>query len=282
MTHRILPSIQAFDAPRGAEWDAPSSAFDKWNPVKAANSDDKNTINILDQIGEDWFGEGMTAKIVNGVLRRADGEDITVNINSPGGDFFEGVTIYNMLREYDGSVNVKVLGVAASAASIVAMAADDLKIAKSGFLMIHNSWGLVIGNQNDMREAADTFSVFDSAMANVYADRSGHSVEDISALMAKDTWMTGETAVDDGFADGFLASDEVVEDKKKAQSSKHKLNTALAKIGMPRSERREIFKDLTSTHNAAEATRSAGTVDPALMQSLSEFLAEIKGENSNA
>lgn len=282
MTHRTLPSIQAFDAPRGAEWDAPSSAFDKWNPVKAANNDDKNTINILDQIGESFDGSGMTSKIVNGVLRRAGGEDITVNVNSPGGDFFEGVTIYNQLREYDGAVNVKVLGVAASAASIVAMAADDLKIAKSGFLMIHNSWGLVIGNQHDMRDAAETFSVFDDAMASVYADRSGNSVKQVAKLMDKDTWMTGETAVEDGFADGFLASDEVVEDKKKAQSSKHRLNTALAKMGMPRSERREIFKDLTSTHNAAEAMPSAGTVDPALMQSLSEFLAEIKGETSNA
>ena len=282
MTIKTLPSIQAFDAPKGAEWDAPSSAFDKWNPVKAANSDDKNTINILDQIGESFDGSGMTSKIVNGVLRRADGEDITVNINSPGGDFFEGVTIYNQLREYDGRVNVKVLGVAASAASIIAMAADDLKIAKAGFLMIHNSWGLVIGNQNDMREAAETFSVFDSAMANVYADRSGNSVKQVAKLMDKDTWMNGETAVDDGFADGFLASDEVVEDKKKAQSSKHRLNTALAKMGMPRSERREIFKDLTSTQNAAEAKPSAGKPDPALMQNLSELLAEIKGVSSNA
>ncbi len=170
MTQRTLPTVQALNAPHGT-WEAPTSAYDRWLPVKAASSDDKNTINIYDQIGESFDGSGMTAKIVNSVLRKADGETITVNVNSPGGDFFEGVTIYNMLREYDGTVNVNVIGLAASAASIIAMAADELKIAKSGFLMIHNSWGLVIGNQHDMREAADTFSVFDESMANVYADR---------------------------------------------------------------------------------------------------------------
>ena len=139
MTRKTLPSVQAFDAPRGAEFDAPSSALDQWQPVKAASDTDANTINIYDQIGETWDGTGMTARLVNSVLRRAKGDDVQVNVNSPGGDFFEGVTIYNMLREYDGTVNINVIGLAASAASIIAMAADDLKIAKSGFLMMIQS-----------------------------------------------------------------------------------------------------------------------------------------------
>ena len=278
MTHRTLPSVQALDAPRGGTWEAPSSAYDKWAPVKAASDDDKNTINIYDQIGESFDGSGMTAKIVNSVLRKAKGEDIKVNINSPGGDFFEGVTIYNMLREHEGAVSVNVIGLAASAASIIAMAADDLNIAKSGFLMIHNSWGLVIGNQHDMNAAAETFAVFDESMANVYADRSGKSLSDIAAMMDKDTWMSGETAVEDGFADGFLASDEVVEDKKKASSAKHKLDVLLAKQGVPRSERRAMFSELNGTQNAADATHNAGSPghDEKISNALSQFLAEIR------
>lgn len=274
MTHRKLPSVQALDAPHGAEWDAPTSAYDKWAPVKAAAADDKNTINIYDQIGEGFDGSGMTAKIVNSVLRKSDGGDIKVNINSPGGDFFEGVTIYNMLREHEGAISVNVIGLAASAASIVAMAADDLKIAKSAFLMIHNSWGLVIGNQNDMREAAETFAVFDKSMANVYSDRSGKSLSEIASMMDADTWMDGETAVDDGFADGFLKSDEVVEDEKKSASAKHKLDIMLAKQGMPRSERRAMFRELTGTQDAAEATQDAGSAE--LSKALSQFLADLK------
>lgn len=274
MTHRTLPSVQALNAPHGT-WEAPTSAYDRWAPVRAAASDDANTINIYDQIGESWDGSGMTAKIVNSVLRKAKGDDITVNVNSPGGDFFEGVTIYNMLREYEGSININVIGLAASAASIVAMAADDLKIAKSGFLMIHNSWGLVIGNQHDMREAADTFAVFDESMAHVYTDRSNLKLDAIKSMMDSDTWMSGEKAVDDGFADGFLKSDEVVEDTKKARSSVNKLDVALAKTGMPRSERREIIKDLTSgTPSAADATPSAGS--PELYEALSKLKNTLK------
>ena len=279
MTHKTLPSVQALNAPKGASWEAPSSAYANWMPVKAASDDDANTINIYDQIGESWDGSGMTARIVNSVLRKAKGDDVVVNINSPGGDFFEGVTIYNMLREYDGTVNVNVIGMAASAASIIAMAADDLKIAKSGFLMIHNSWGLVIGNQHDMITAAETFAIFDESMANVYADRSGKPLTDIAALMDKDTWMAGEKAVEDGFADGFLKSDEIVEDKKKATSAKHKLDVQLAKQGWSRSERRATFSELSGTHDATDTTQNAGSPEQTenLSAVLSTFLTEIKG-----
>ena len=258
MTIKSLPAVKAFDAPRGGSFEAPTTAYDRWNPVRAA-TDDKNTLSIYDQIGESWDGSGMTAKVVNSVLRRADGDTVTVNVNSPGGDFFEGVTIYNMLREYDGTVNMNVIGLAASAASIIAMAADELRVAKAGFLMIHNSWGLVIGNQADMRDAADTFAVFDKAMASVYSARSGIDETEIASMMSTELWMTGEQAVADGFADGLLRSDEIVEDDEKATSAKHRIDKALAKQGVPRSERRAMFKDLADTRNAiGNTTRNAG------------------------
>lgn len=275
MTIRTLPSVKAFDAPRKGSYEAPSSAFENWHPVKAAKESD-NTINIYDQIGESWDGTGMTARLVNSVLRRADGGDIQVNINSPGGDFFEGVTIYNMLREYEGSVAINVVGLAASAASVIAMAADDLRIAKSGFLMIHNSWGVVIGNQNDLREAADVFSVFDKAMSGVYASRSGMDESEISSLMDGDFWMTGEDAVEKGFADGLLKSDEVVEDKDKAANAKHRIDKALAKQGVPRSERRALYKELDGTQNATKTTQNAGDLT-GVISALNELKDTVKG-----
>ena len=254
MTNKTLPSIKAFNAPRKGSYEAPSSAYEQWHPVKAA-TEDGNTLNILDEIGESfWDDTGMTARIVNSVLRRAGGDDVTVNINSPGGDFFEGVAIYNMLREYDGLINVNVLGLAASAASIVAMAADELRIAKSATMMIHNSWGLVIGNQSDMRDAAEIFALFDRSMAGVYSARSGIDETEIADLMADDFWMTGEEAVEKGFADSFIKSDEIVEDEEKTTSAKHQIDKALAKQGVPRSERRAMFKNLIGTHNATDIT----------------------------
>ena len=277
MTRKVLPSIQALEAPSGATWEAPSGAFQRWEPVKAALSDEPNTININDQIGESFDGTGVTARLVGSILRKAKGEDVVVNINSPGGDFFEGVTIYNMLREHDGAVNVNVLGLAASAASIIAMAADDLKIAKSAFLMIHNSWGLVMGNQNDMRQASETFAVFDKSMAGVYSDRTGIPTAKIAALMDADTWMDGETAVADGFADGFLASDDVIEDEEQAANAKHKIDVILAKQGVSRSERRKMLSEIASTQNAAgTATQDAG--DSGLIEALSQFVADTNKE----
>lgn len=82
------------------------------------------------------------------------GENVTVNINSPGGDMFEGLAIYNLLREYSGKVTVKVLGIAASAASIIAMAGDEIQIGRGAFLMIHNCWIVMIGNRHDLAKAA--------------------------------------------------------------------------------------------------------------------------------
>lgn len=276
MTLRTLPSVKAFDAPRKGSYEAPSSAFNHWNPVRAAAADDATTINIYDQIGEDFDGIGMSARVVNSVLRRAKGETVTVNINSPGGDFFEGVTIYNMLREYKGAVNVNVIGLAASAASIVAMAADELRIAKAGFLMIHNSWGMVLGNQHDMREAADMFAVFDNAMASVYAARADMNEKKVSALMATDYWMNGEEAVAQGFADAFISADEIIEDEDKATSAKHRIDVALAKQGVPRSDRRAMYKELNGTHNAADATQDAGNLGD-VMTAIAELRKTVKG-----
>lgn len=271
--NKKLPSVKAFDAPSKGSYEAPSNAYEYWQPVKAANDKGDSVINIYDQIGESWDGSGMTAKIVNSVLRRSDGKAVTVNVNSPGGDFFEGVTIYNMLREYEGEVKVNVVGLAASAASVIAMAADELRIAESGFLMIHNSWGLVIGNQNDMREAADMFAKFDKAMAGVYASRSGIEQDEISDLMAKDFWMTGADAVEKGFADALLTSDEVTKDKEKSASAKYRIDKALAKQGVPRSERRALYKELTGTQNAAdETTQNAG-----ILTALTELKNTLKG-----
>ncbi len=96
-------------------WTAGTAGF------KAAATDD-NSISVFDVIGQDYWGEGVTAKRIAGALRAMNGADVTVNINSPGGDMFEGLAIYNLLREYEGRVTVKVLGIAASAASVIAMA----------------------------------------------------------------------------------------------------------------------------------------------------------------
>lgn len=233
----------------------PESIMSRWNPeVHAAATPDDRTINIYDVIGYDyWTGEGMTAKIVSSVLNKAGGDDVTVNINSPGGDFFEGLAIYNMLKEYDGDVTVNIVGMAASAASVIAMAGTTVKIAEAGFLMIHNSWHVCVGNKHDMQERADTLAKFDESMVGVYSKNSTVDSDEIIQMMDDETWISGKDAVEMGFASQLLDSDEldVADDEQsKYNSSLKQVDVALAKSGKTRSERRAIIKDLTSTPGA--------------------------------
>jgi ATP-dependent protease ClpP protease subunit len=213
MTKRKLPVIEAFATVDGVEWDPPVAAEERWTPVRAAREDERS-INMFGPIGEDPFSDsGVTDRLVSAALRRMGAGPVTVNINSRGGDFFAGINIYNQLREHDGPVTVRVLGLAASAASLIAMASDNLKIAKAGFLMIHKARGGVFGVDDDFEAAVGLFRQFDASMAGVYADRSGNNLEQIAAWMAhakgQGTFFNGEEAVEHGFADSLLSSDEI-------------------------------------------------------------------------
>ena len=185
-------------------------ALKRWNPGIRAASEEEHSISIYDAIGQDpWSGEGVTTKRIAAALRSVNGADVTVNINSPGGDMFEGLAIYNLLRDYSGKVTVKVLGLAASAASIIAMAGDEIRIARAGFLNIHNCWVVALGNRQDLLEVASRLEPFDQAMAEIYATRTGSKLSAMQQLMDADTWLNGSAAVEQGFADQLLAADAV-------------------------------------------------------------------------
>lgn len=251
MTQRNLPAINARSPGTGVEWDPPVKARERWTPVRAAREDERS-LNIFGEIGERWDGEGVTDRYVAAVLRRMGAGPVAININSPGGDFFTGAAIYNQLREHDGEVTVNVLGVAASAASVIAMGSDTLRVARAGFLMIHNSWGLVMGNRHDMADAAALFAQFDGAMAAVYAERSGMTRAKVESYMDKDTFFNGEEAVKAGLADALLASDEVEEDDEPAaRAAYRRLDLELATKGIPRAERRALLAEVSGTPCAA-------------------------------
>lgn len=226
-------------------------ALDKWNPaIKAAVESSNNTITIYGVIGEDWYGEGVTVSRIDAALRAIGDKPVTVYINSPGGDMFEGLAIYNRLREHGQEVTTKVLGLAASAGSVIYMAGTKREVAASAFLMIHNCWTLAVGNQNDLRALADTMEEFDAAMADLYAEGSGQSVKEVAEMMDDETFIRGRRALELGFATGLLSADEITErkDQQAQQDSALKaMDVALAKAGMARSERRELFASFKSS-----------------------------------
>lgn len=247
MTIKTLPGV-----PEGRPCAAVSSqlqprALDRWNAGvrAAADSDADRTISIYDVIGQDyWSGEGVTAKRVASALRSMGKGPVTVNVNSPGGDMFEGLAIYNLLREHSGEVTVKVLGLAASAASVIAMAGDTVQIARAGFLMIHNAWVMAIGNRNDLEEVAATLKPFDDAMASIYAARTGQDVKAMAKLMDAETWIGGEAAVEGGFADELLASDQVEKGtERQGASAARRMEAQLRASGMPKSAAMRLMSE---------------------------------------
>lgn len=254
MTVKSLPA-----APEGRPFarenrDLPSSAMDRWNGgIKAAKSDD-NSISVFDVIGADWYGDGVTASRIAAALRSIGGADVTVNINSPGGDMFEGLAIYNLLREYEGKVTVKVLGLAASAASIIAMAGDEVQIGRGAFLMIHNCWVYAMGNRHDLQQIAADMVPFDKAMNDIYSARTGLDAVTIDAMMDAETYIGGSDAVEKGFADRLLSADEIADGDDSPAAALRKLDAMLAKTDAPRSERRKLLKALTGGKPGAAAT----------------------------
>ncbi|WP_372380296.1 head maturation protease, ClpP-related [Xanthomonas sp. NCPPB 1062] len=282
MTIKTLPG-----APEGRPCAAVSSqiqprAMDRWNAGvrAAAESDEERTISVYDVIGQDyWTGEGVTARRVAGALRAMGKGPVTVNVNSPGGDMFEGLAIYNLLREHEGEITVKVLGLAASAASIIAMAGDTVQIARAGFLMIHNAWVMAVGNRNDLIEVADTLKPFDDAMASIYAARTGQDRKAMAKLMDAETWIGGEAAIEDGFADELLASDQVERGAAKASASAvRRIESALRAGGMPKSEAVRLISEFKSSAGdpagggeGDPTERGSNAATPAALSALRDF-----------
>ncbi|WP_407906781.1 head maturation protease, ClpP-related [Escherichia coli] len=253
------------------------AALKRWNGGIRAVSDDDNTISIFDVIGEDYWSEGVTAKRISGALHSLNGADVTVNINSPGGDLFEGLAIYNLLREYQGKVTVKVLGLAASAASVIAMAGDTIQIGRGAFLMIHNCWGFVTGNRLDFAAAAEAMQPFDNAMADIYASRSGLDPATVHQLMDAESYIGGSDAVEKGLADSLLPADAVADGDETPAAALRKLDALLAKTNTPHSERRKLIKALSGGMTCAATITdgmpcAAGEIKPETLMALENAL----------
>ena len=155
-----------------------------------------DTIEITDDIG----GFGVSAKSFLNDMKAINGDTINLSINSPGGDVFAGVAIYNALRSSGKKVNVKVLGIAASAASLIAMAGDEIEMPENAMMMIHNPWSFAMGDADELRATADVLDKIGNSLVGTYAARSGKDEDEIKALLDAETWMSAQEAVEMGFA----------------------------------------------------------------------------------
>lgn len=206
-----------------------SKKFWNWS-----NSTDENetvserVLSINGPIAEDsWFDDDVTPALFKDELNAGDG-DITVWINSPGGDCVAAAQIYNMLVDYSGNVTVKIDGMAASAASVIAMAGNKVLMSPVSMLMIHNPATIAMGDHNEMQKAIDMLNEVKESIMNAYAIKTGLSRAKLSHLMESETWMNANKAVELGFADGVLERESDTPNNSAAMEYSRKLtNTAL-------------------------------------------------------
>lgn len=165
----------------------------------AAKDGETLVLSIYDAIGADFWGGGITAAQIKDSLA-GDHKNITVRVNSPGGDAFEGVTIGNLLKSSGKPVNVIVDGLAASAASVVCMAGESITMNDGAVMMIHNAMGFAAGSADDMRKLADTLDTVTASIADIYVAKTGLPKNRVLDMMSEETWMDAAEAKAQGFA----------------------------------------------------------------------------------
>lgn len=222
-----------------------------WFDVRNASNGEPAEVFIYDEIGRGFFGGGVAPddliRAVKDLKLRAN-EELNVRINSPGGDVFDGNTIYNYLRSIKQHVTVTVDGLAASAASIIAMAGDTIRMPENSFLMIHNPWMFAAGDSRVFRKAADDLDEIREGAIKTYLSRSNVERDELVQMLDDETWLGADEAIAKGFAD------EMVEPVRAAALVQFHLNEYFNKVPetlddvrqQQRADRKKIREQLES------------------------------------
>lgn len=202
------------------------------------NTEEGRTLFLDGAIAEEtWYGDEVTPKQFKSELINGTG-DITIWINSPGGDVFAASQIYNMLMDYKGKVTVKIDGLAASAASVIAMAGAEVLISPTGLMMIHNPMTIAYGDSEQMEKAISMLNEVKESIINAYELKTGLSRAKLSHLMDEETWFNAKKAVELGFADKimFLKEEEAPEVEGAIFSKMSVVNSLMSKLPQKKKE----------------------------------------------
>lgn len=196
-----------------------------WNWIKDEDEsvpDMERTLFLNGMISDEtWYGDEVTPQLFKDELNAGNG-NITVWINSPGGDVFAAAQIYNMLRDYKGSVTVKIDGIAASAASVIAMAGNTVCVSPVAMMMIHNPATMAMGEAKDMQKAIVMLNEVKESILNAYESKTGLTRARLSHMMDDETWFNAKKAVELGFADKILFDSDEDEKKKEPEEPEKK------------------------------------------------------------
>lgn len=171
-------------------------------------AEDKTEITIYGVIGDSWWEDSVSASDIDNALKSIGSGDLVINLNSPGGDAFDGIAIYNRLKKHNGKVTINVDGWACSAASVIAMAADELVMGLGSMLMIHEASSLVWGTKTEMRKEADVLENLEEGIIDIYMTKANVDREEIRKMVDDETWFSAQKAVEIGFATSTASKPE--------------------------------------------------------------------------
>jgi ATP-dependent protease ClpP protease subunit len=257
---------------------------------------------------EGIVGWDLMAADVREQLDQANGEEIDLIVNSPGGSVFEGFAIFNALRDYSragGKIHARVVGFAASMSSYIPMAASDVVIEDNAVWMIHNPWSLAVGDQNDLRAEAEVLEGLSGLMATAYERKTGKDRADVRAMMDAETWLFGQEIADAGFADSVVPAGDGPEDKAdavaqakaavramaarmRAEPEKHALREVAAQLGIKQAlapahsdrEEHQAHSDLETSGKEGQVN-TLTAVMAALVALSAEELQKVTAENKS-
>ncbi|WKY46046.1 Clp protease ClpP [Eubacteriaceae bacterium ES2] len=207
-----------------------------WNWIK--NEDEQRTLYLNGAIAEEsWFDDSITPQQFKNELMSGQG-DIDIWINSPGGDCIAASQIYNMLMDYKGNVTVKIDGIAASAASVIAMAGTTVKVSPLSLIMIHNPLTVAIGDSSEMKKAVQMLDEVKQSIINAYELKTGQPRAKLSKLMDAETWLNANKALELGFADEMLFDErEVYENAQNYSFSRQAVTNSLIEKLIPKQKK---------------------------------------------
>lgn len=259
-----------------------------WNWTNSTETQTR-TLHLNGTIAEEsWFDDDVTPQLFKDELYSGDG-DVTVWINSPGGDCVAAAQIYNMLKDYNGNITVKIDGIAASAASVIAMAGTTVLMSPVSMLMIHNPATLAFGDAGDMKKAIEMLNEVKESIINAYELKTGMSRAKISHLMDSETWMNAYKAVELGFADDILFrnADEDTDDEDEEKLEIGKETEEEPEPPTPEKEDDEEDEEkktpptLPTKQKADAMMFSRKTADNALMTKISKHYKETPATPTN-
>ena len=221
----------------------------KWYNIKAKA--EKAEIWIYEFIGKDfWSGDGVTAKDFQKELSEIKASQIDLHINSPGGDVFDGNTIYNLLKQHPANVTTYIDGLAASIASVIALAGDKIVMAENALFMLHQPYAFTVGNEEDHEKTLEILKQVGGSIARTYIAKTGKPEEEIRKMMRAETWLNSDEAIEAGFVDEISGSMDM--------AACAKFTPVMAKLGFKRIPETINPKQAPNAKDIEKGLRDAG------------------------